>query len=557
MASLSLLWKKQSDRPEQVKRVGRVRPRIAGSWGISIAPIRDCLFLNPETSLVVEWEQCWLDDQAIVSEAQWLGLLKAGRLADVLGAFALAWRQTPESLLLATDALGERSLFYAQHGPGLVFASSLELLLKSGLFESRLQPLALARYLTYAYVPGQETLFKGLLELEPGCLLRVSDSGLQKTAYWHLPGYQGAPVKTETEYKQDLRLGLVRAMHRRLPDGAIHASLSGGIDSSLVVALAKQLRPEVYTYSLSFGDAYRHELPFSQAVAEHCQTQHQVLTFAPQEILANLDRAMACLGNPIGDPLTVPNFLLFQEVSSRSSVLFNGEGGDPNFGGPKNLAMLLADLYSQEPEAKGVLEQIYLHSYRKCFSDLAEMLRPQLWQAIKGQLAAELSPWFRSDAYDSLINRLMAINVIFKGSHHILYKVNHLSEPFGVSPASPLFDRELTELAFGIPPELKLKGVCEKYILKEAVRDLLPDSIIDRPKSGMMVPVEHWFKPGGPLHKLAKKRLAQLEHWDIFEPAYLKRLMKWELGGYQPRHGAKVWILLALESWLRAYDAKL
>ena len=151
----------------------------------------------------------------------------------------------------------------------------------------------------------------------------------------------------------------------------------------------------------------------------------------------------------------------------------------------------------------------------------------------------------------------MAINVLFKGSHHILYKVNHLSEPSGVSPASPLFDRDLTELAFAIPPELKLKGTCEKYLLKEAVRDLLPDRIIDRPKSGMMVPVEHWFKPGGPLHKPAKKRLGQLAEWGIFEPAYLQRLIKWELGGYQPRHGAKVWILLALESWLRAYRPRL
>ena len=260
MKGLMLPWKKPVFSPE---RVGRLRPRIAGAWGLPAPTIAGCCLLNEETELVVEWDHCWLEDQAIETEAQWLNVLVAERLPEVVGAFALAWRQTPETLLLATDALGERSLFYGRQGQGLVFASSLELLLKSGCFQPRLQPLALARYLTYAYVPGHETLLDGLHELEPGCLLMVSARGLQKTVYWQLPTDQGAPLKSEAEYKQELRASLVRAMHRRLPDGAVHASLSGGIDSSLVVALAKQARAEVYTYSLSFGEAYRHELPFS------------------------------------------------------------------------------------------------------------------------------------------------------------------------------------------------------------------------------------------------------------------------------------------------------
>jgi asparagine synthase (glutamine-hydrolysing) len=172
-------------------------------------------------------------------------------------------------------------------------------------------------------------------------------------------------------------------------------------------------------------------------------------------------------------------------------------------------------------------------------------------EAICGDmLETELTPYFEDARWASFVNKLMAINVAFKGAHHILSKVDSVSAPFGVLARSPLFDQSIVETAFAIPPGLKLRGSVEKYLLKQAVRDLLPVQIIERPKSGMLVPVEAWFR--GPLRNFARERLLDgLAPRGIFRRDYLERLLERRLGGLHPRHGIKIWLLLTLESWLR------
>jgi asparagine synthase (glutamine-hydrolysing) len=145
----------------------------------------------------------------------------------------------------------------------------------------------------------------------------------------------------------------------------------------------------------------------------------------------------------------------------------------------------------------------------------------------------------------------MAINTRFKGGHHILPKVDALSAPFGIRARSPLFSKSIVELAFAIPPELKLRGSDEKYLLKQAVRDLLPEAILKRPKSGMLVPVEGWFQ--GPLLPEARQRILDgLTRSGLFRAAFLERLVSGRLGGLRPRRGVKIWLLVTLEAHLRA-----
>jgi asparagine synthase (glutamine-hydrolysing) len=149
----------------------------------------------------------------------------------------------------------------------------------------------------------------------------------------------------------------------------------------------------------------------------------------------------------------------------------------------------------------------------------------------------------------------MALNVSFKGPYHSLHKVDAVSAPFGVVARSPLFDRAIVELAFAIPPQLKLRGSVEKYLLKEAVRDLLPGAIVDRPKSGMLVPVEAWFR--GPLLSHARERLMDgLTRYGLFNRRYLEGLLDGRLPGLHPRRGTKIWMLVTLEGWLRSVAAR-
>jgi asparagine synthase (glutamine-hydrolysing) len=144
----------------------------------------------------------------------------------------------------------------------------------------------------------------------------------------------------------------------------------------------------------------------------------------------------------------------------------------------------------------------------------------------------------------------MALNVEFKGAHHILTKVDHLSRPYGVRPRSPLFDRQIVELALRMPARVKLKGPVEKYILKRAVADLLPREIVERPKSGMRVPVEAWLE--GRFGRFARERLLDgLAPYSLVRPRYLEDLVKPGIAAPPPRRGAKTWLLLSLEAWLR------
>ncbi len=510
-------------------------------------------------ALVADWDTCWHGDDRIARLDQWQAIITQGHLAEVEGAFALAWRTADGCLRLARDGVGERSLYYAPIAEGVVFASSVPALLATGVVSRRVNRRAVAAFLSYAYLPGRETLVDGVFEVLPGEIVEFERGDFRRRQFWSLPAEPPpAQPHDEASLRVELRARLERAVRRRLPGGEpVGVTLSGGIDSSLVVALARRLHDApVHTYSVSFGPEYPNELQFSSLVAAHCGTQHEIVELSPAVVLHHLDESIGLLSDPIGDPLTVPNALLFREASARVGVILNGEGGDPCFGGPKNQPMLLAELLgdgANDPTTDACSrERSYLRSYLKCYDDLPDLLAPDLLEALTAEpLEADLGPRFADERWPSFIGKLFAINVALKGGHHILPKVEAESAPFGVLPRSPLFDRSLVELAFQIPPRFKLRGSIEKYLLKEAVRDLLPETIINRPKSGMLVPVEGWFR--GPLLPHARERLLDgLATTGLVRRDYLERLLAGRLGGLRPRHGAKIWLLLTLESWLRS-----
>jgi asparagine synthase (glutamine-hydrolysing) len=499
--------------------------------------------------LVVDWDCCWCAGERIADLQRWRVLVEEGRLAAVEGAFALAWLDATGALTLARDALGERTLFYAARPDGVVFASTLRALLATGLVPRELDPVSLATYLTYAYLPGRETLVRGVHEVLPGETVRFDRGQTTCNRLWLVPAEPDVWL-AEEELRRSLRERLEEAVRRRLPEGEpVGAFLSGGLDSSLVVALASRLQDApVKSFSVSFGADLPNELPFSSLVADHCGTDHRIVELSPAVVLHHLDAAIGMLSDPIGDPLTVPNALLFREAAEEVGIVLTGEGGDPCFGGPKNLPMLLAELYSGETNARA---RSYLRAHLKFYDDLAELLTPEVQEAVADSpLESRLSPHFADPRWQGFVTRLQAMNVIFKGGHHILPKVDALGAPFGVLPRSPLFDRAVVELAFAIPPQLKLRGSVEKYLLKQAVRDLLPPEILHRPKSGMLVPVEAWFR--GPLLPQARERVLDgLAPLGLFRRDYLERLLEGRLGGLRPRHGAKLWLLVTLEAWLR------
>ncbi len=261
-----------------------------------------------------------------------------------------------------------------------------------------------------------------------------------------------------------------------------------------------------------------------------------------------LPETMAQLDDPIGDPLTVPNLILGRAAKKAVGTILNGEGGDPCFGGPKNQPMLLTQLYRPSDESPGLLAD-YLASFQKCAADLPRLLRAEVWESVRDE------PSVFADAFNapgSYLNNLMFVNTRFKGADHILTKVNNLTRAAGLRGHSPLFDDRVVELSLEIPPEYKLEGAREKAVLKAATADLLPARIPERPKSGMMVPVQRWFR------ERWRRRAAALL---LSRRARTRRFLDQDLvrdwlnyrGDVWARYGVKLWLLVSLELWLQTH----
>jgi asparagine synthase (glutamine-hydrolysing) len=546
----------------------RPRGRIAGTSGALMQEDRARIAaqFGADTSIVgagpdhiaVDADACSLDGAALSSNEGWSSAARGGRLGDVEGAFALAFTDGDGILRLARDPVGHRTLYYAVVDGELVFGSRIAPLLSSFGVPRRIDARSVAAFLSYAYVPGRDTLVERVKEVLPGELVEFDrrTGTLRTSAFWDLPGEEPS-FETDESLILGLREELERAVRALLPPGEpVCASLSGGIDSSLVVALARRLHDApVRTFSITFGAEHRDELAFSSLVAAHCVTEHRIVELPADAIAAHLDDTISRMDKPNGDPLTVPNALLFREMAEHGRIALNGEGGDPCFGGPKNLPMLLAELYgdgNEEEGAEDARQRTYLRAHLKCFDDLSTLLTDDVFRvACTPPLERDLDPWFSDPRWHSFLGKLMAINVRFKGGHHILPKVDALSAPFGVLPRSPLFAKSVVERAFALPSPMKLRGSVEKYALKRAVADLLPAAIVDRPKSGMLVPVEGWFQ--GALLPLAKSRLLDgLRRHSLFRRPALEQLVSGTMRGLRPRRGVKIWLLVTLESHLRA-----
>jgi asparagine synthase (glutamine-hydrolysing) len=446
-----------------------------------------------------------------------------------------------EQISIIRDPIGGRTIYYTT-GEKWWIAPQLSSL--NPYRSNQLDPIALRDYLTCSFVPGDRTMWQDVREIRPGTILKLP--GEQIAAYWQLQ--EQVITQESLEWHGDkLRSQLELVMQEYLPEQTpVGVFLSGGLDSSCITALATQLHDApVHTYSIHFGAECANELEFSTIVSNHCHTNHHVLEITFREMWEKLPETMAHLDDPIGDPLTVPNLLIGRLAHKDVLTTLNGEGGDPCFGGPKNQPMLIDRLYNSATNYDPL--SAYLSSFQKCATDLPQLLKPEIWQQVQ-------QPWiFDTDLNSdmSYLNRLMALNIKFKGADQILTKVNNLTQAAGLQGRSPLFDRRIVELSMTIPPAYKLSGVREKAVLKQAVADLLPAAIIDRPKSGMMVPVQLGFRK----YWQRQARSMLLSRHALIAPYINQDLIKEWLnfsGDVWGRYGVKLWLLVSLEVWLQA-----
>jgi asparagine synthase (glutamine-hydrolysing) len=496
---------------------------------------------------------------------------KHGRRTPELltGAYAFCvWDRDREALWLVRDRVGAETLYHTIEGASLYAGARSRDVARGAPRE--VDAVAVRDYLCCAFVPGERTMWRALREVRPGTIVRWP--GGEAVTYWRVEGRVADEALPLEAYGARLRATLERAVRDCLPPSEpAGVYLSGGLDSSCVAALAARLHgAPVHSYSIHFGAECPNELEFSGLVARHCATAHHVVEITPEDMWDLLPETMAHLDDPIGDPLTVPNLILGRAARTSVKTILNGEGGDPCFGGPKNQPMLLTRLYgrpapvtaggagaSTEPGAAGRTEagaprgllDSYLASFQKCAGDLPRLLRADVREAVRAEESVFAAALRTPGSY---LNNLMFINTRFKGADHILTKVNNLTRAAGLRGRSPLFDDRVVELSLEIPPEYKLEGAREKAVLKAAVADLLPARILERPKSGMMVPVQRWFRERWRRRAAALLLSRAARTRRFLNQAVVRDWLDYR-GDVWMRYGVKLWLLVSLELWLQAH----
>jgi len=461
-------------------------------------------------------------------------------------------------LLAVRDAIGERPVYILQTPTSTLISDRLATLMSNPECERVINPAGVSDFLSTGFSPFERTPVKGISKLQAGVIATITQSSIHCVHYHQLHDQQcrvGNAHPTETHSIAEVRTALESAVANRLESNTkTGLLLSGGLDSSLVGAVVGGHNLTA-AYSLNFGQEYRNELEFSGLMAQHLGVPSRVITVTSEMIKAKFLQTATILDEPIGDPLTVPNIIVVEEAAKEVQLVFNGEGGDPVFGGPKNLPIMAFEAYHMGAQDFS-REEMYLRAYNKGHEHLPVMLSKAFQQQLnQHQRSAELlAPLLNDARFDSYLHRLMHINLRLKGGSQILPKVLKASAAAGIAVRSPLFDRQLTELAFSLPPVMKLKGTVEKYVLKQAVSDIVPAVIIDRPKSGMLVPVHYWFNKELKafakdvlLHRNAKIR-------NLIERKALQNLIDFKGGGIRPYYGDRLWLLLSLELWMQAHN---
>ncbi len=532
-----------------------------------------------------------------------------GLAEPIRGMFAIAvWDAARGRLLLVRDRMGIKPLFWAETADGLVFASEIKGILAAG-FATDLDRQALHDYLSLDFVSGPRTMFAGIHRLGPGEILewRAGEPRAMATSvrrWWSLPAqHAGTPAPGEGPALAMPRSvdGLTAALRTHLEDAVeatmvsdvpVGAFLSGGLDSSLVVALMARIadRP-VRTFTIGFDDAGYDERVWARRVADAFGTEHNELVVRPDPE-AMLEAMVSTYDEPFADSSAIAAWAVSEQAARDVKVVLSGDGGDEVFGGyviykadrlarllrpgfaaPARAALRTAaglvptsdgkmglDLKLQRFAAGAARDPASAHlAWREIFdeSDKAALYGSRAPEGIRPTHAA-----FRAafDAYPNadLLNRLMAIDLGLSLPDDMLTKVDRASMAHGLEVRVPLLDRELVDFMARVPARYKVRPVTRgmdlKWLLKRVARDILPPEIVDRPKAGFHVPVPAWLK--GPLRPMVERELGReaVARRGIFEPEAVARVVDDHLSGRR-NLSRNVWGLLVFARWFdRHFD---
>lgn len=506
------------------------------------------------------------------------------------GMFAFAlWDRNQQTLFLARDRLGVKPLFYAVLPNGhLVFGSELKALLEHPQLPRDIDPFAVEDYFAYGYIPEPRTIFKDVLKLPPGFMLtvRAGKPVPDPVQYWDVAFDEGKPV-AEAHALEELRHRLRESVRMRLiSEVPLGAFLSGGVDSSAVVAMMAGLSADpVVTCSIAFGDAAFNESAYAQVVADRYHTDHHVEQVDPDDV-SLVDRLAHIYDEPYADSSAIPTYRVCELARKRVIVALSGDGGDESFGGYRRYRLhvneerlrtcvplwlrrpafgLLGRIYPKADwaprvfRAKSTFEALARSSIEAYFHGVAVMhdgIRGDLYSAqfrreLQGYSAVEVLKRHAARAnceHPLSLVQYLDLKTYLVGD--INTKVDRASMAHGLEVREPLMDHTLVEWLAKLPPSLKVQRGEGKYLLKKALESYLPNDILYRRKMGFAVPLAKWFR--GPLRqKMTDAVLGPvLAQTGWFNAARLQQLVNDHMCARRD-YSAPLWTLMMFESFLR------
>lgn len=505
------------------------------------------------------------------------------------GMFAFAiWDRSKRCLFMARDRLGIKPLYYRYDGNRLLFGSEIKAILACPGVKPEFNRGTLAEYLAFGYIAGAESMYAGIRKLMPGHILTLDERGqLLTSSYWDLEVKADDGSQPREHYVRRYREQLEECVSSHLmSDVPLGVFLSGGLDSSSVAALTTRIRKEpIETFSVGYGEEAYSELPYARTVAEHLKSRHHEVHLSRDEFFQILPRLIWHEDEPIVWPSSVALYFVARLARERVTVVLTGEGSDETLGGysrypwtllnsrldsvyraltPAVLRRVLREGISAFPlsaDSKRKLEHtflwrdsaawpsFYFDNFYSAFSAAEQdgLLTPEAKQIAGDAYAGSMMYWNRSSG--NLLHRLLYAD-IKTYLVELLMKQDQMSMAASIESRVPFLDHSLVEFTASIPAKYATRGMAGKCILKAAVQDLLPNSIVHRQKMGFPTPWAYWL--AGPQledleHLLVEPRTLQR---GLFRGEIVKRLFAEHRAGSRD-HGNRIWRLLNFELWLR------
>jgi asparagine synthase (glutamine-hydrolysing) len=517
------------------------------------------------------------DAETIVHLYEELG---PGCVDRLRGMFALAvWDDRRRELLLARDRLGIKPLYYAVAGGRLLFASELKAILARPEVERRLSWQAIGHLFTFQTTPARQSIVEGVLKLEPAHLLLASAGGSVRTRrYWQVR-FEPDGASSEPELTERLHGLLEESVRLHLAsDVPLGAFLSGGVDSSAVVATMARVSPgRVRTFSVGFDDRDYDELAHARAVARSFGTEHHEVIVTP-DALDVVDDLAWHLDEPFGDSSAIPTFMVSRLASRSVKVVLSGDGGDELFAGydkyvvegrekrvehlfgpVRGILGLTAALWPRAARGRNLLRHFSLHGPARYLDasilfrleDQERLFRPEAFALVSAHDPGRGAAAHLRGTSGHWLSALQSLDLAGYLPLDILTKVDRMSMAHGLETRVPLLDHRLVEFAATLPPGLVLRDGVTKSIFKRALHGLLPDAILERRKQGFAVPLGRWFR--GRLEPFVRDLLLseRCRRRGLFNERFIDALLARHARGRDL--DAAIWTLISFELWCRTF----